>query len=427
METKKYCAFWYPTIFHQTNQINPIAGQPVVGIDISDKAESTYRLFLDVQETAEGNLVFETYNKAAGTNEKINVKTLTLTLEQHSNNGFSIYSYTEESIDFDHYLYKNVFYHHAKSLHHRHEVNHDSDSSLSALVIKDESFDPKDIFTQDNIVIQDYLLQYEVLFGEIYAKEISRRRQLFDKLIRSFKYFCGDEIKNRIKKSSSLLDLDKSIHVFYYSVLTQMGKVHRSHINYEPEVRGKRYYYKLIRKIRRIQGEYFQFFMQSLTTLCGNAAIEYTYCQTLLNSKYNTVIKPNIEFSSNEIRALHQYEENANTPVDQLLQRKDQSRKTANNILNSIRYIECVKYKCTNRTDEHIRYVLDKAEKSNKHSMYLSIAFGVITVISLVVTFVSMCHKESSTQGFEKNDNKVCLKCPPSCTPPEDFALLKSN
>lgn len=62
MKTKKYFAVWYPTLFHQTNQIKPIAGQPVVGIDISDKAESTFRLFLDVHETAKGDLVFETYN-----------------------------------------------------------------------------------------------------------------------------------------------------------------------------------------------------------------------------------------------------------------------------------------------------------------------------------------------------------------------------
>ena len=406
MKTKKYCAFWYPTIFHQTNQINPIAGQPVVGIDISDKAESTFRLFLDVQETEEGNLIFETYNKAVGTNEKINVKTLNLTLEQHSNNGFSIYSYTDESIDFNHLLYKNVFYHHAKSLHHQHEVNPESDSSLSALVIKDESFDPKDIFAQDNIVIQDYLIQYEVLFGEIYAKEISKRRQLFDKLIRSFKYFCGDEIKKRIKESSSLLDLDKDIHIFYYSVLTQLGKTHRLHTDYKPKARNKCYYYRLIRKICRIQGEYFQYFMQSLTSLCGNAAIEYTYCQTLLNSKYNTEIKPNIEFSSDEIRELHRYEENANASHNPLLQRKDKSRKTANNILNAVRYIECIKYKCANRTDEHIRYVLDVSEKANKRSKNWAIFFGVITVISLVVTLFSMCSKKSSTQESDRNDNK---------------------
>lgn len=406
METKKYFAVWYPTIFHQTNQIEPIAGQPVVGIDISDKAERTYRLFLDVHETDKGDLTFETYNKAVGSDEKINKETLTLTLEQHSNNGFSIYSYTNESIDLDHYLYKNVFYHHAKSLHHQHEVNSDSDSSLSALVIKDGTFDPNDIFVQDNIVIQDYLKQYEVLFGETYAKVISRRRQLFDKIIRSFKYFCGDEIKKRIKKSSSLLDLDKDIHVFYYSILTQLGRVHRSQIKYEPEVRGKRYYYKLIRKICRLQGDYFQYFMKSLTDLCGNAAIEFTYCQTLLNSKYNTEIKPDIALTADQVKLLHSAEKNNSTPEIKSLQRRDQSRKTANNILNAVRYIECVKYKCANRADEHIRYVLDEAEKSNRRSTILSIIFGAATFLSLVVTFFSMCPKKSSTQDSERNEKQ---------------------
>ena len=416
METKQYFAVWYPTIFHQTSQIRPIEGQPVIGIDISDKAESAFRLFLDVHETEKGDLIFETYNKTAGTDEIVNVKTLNFTLEQHSNNGFSIYSCANASIDLDHYLYKNVFYHHAKSLHHQHEVNSDSDSSLSALVIKDMSFDPKDIFQQDNIVIQDFLLQYEVLFGEIYAKEISKRRQLFDKLIRSFKYFCGNEIINRIKKASSLLDLDKDIHVFYYSLLTQLGKDHRSHINYEPKVRDKRYYYRLIRNIRRLQGEYFQYFMKSLTDLCSNAAMEYTYCQTLLNSKYNTEIKPDIELTSDQVKQLHSAEISNCSPDIRLLQRRDQARKTANNILNAIRYIECVRYKCANRTDEHIRYVLDKAEKSNKRSTILSIVFGVISVLSLVVTLFSMCPKKSSahddSERSEKNQTEVTTSVP---------------
>ena len=124
--------------------------------------------------------------------------------------------------------------------------------------------------------------------------------------------------------------------------------------------------------------------MTLLSTLCGNAAIEYTYCQTLLNSKYNTEIKPNIQFSIDEISQLRNSEDSIVCSSPELL-RKDLSRKIANNIQNAIRYIECVKYKCANRASEHIRNVLDEAEDANKRSLVLTIIFGIITFISLVV------------------------------------------
>lgn len=110
--------------------------------------------------------------------------------------------------------------------------------------------------------------------------------------------------------------------------------------------------------------------------------------------------------TSEQVKQLHLTKNNSSTPEIQLLKRQDQSRKTANNILNAVRYIECVKYKCANRTDEHIRYVLDESEKANKRSRIWAIVFGVITVLSLVVTLFSMCPKKSSTQDSDRNDNK---------------------
>jgi hypothetical protein len=388
---KQYCAFWYPTIFHQTDHINPIKGQPVSGIDISDKAQSSFRLFLDIQENENGDLTFITYNKAAGSNEKIGKKSLTLTLEKHSNNGFYIYSYETGDVDLHHYLYNNVFYHHAKSLHHQHEVNSDSDSSLAAMVIDEASFKPADIFVPNNIVIRDFLQQYEVLFGEIYAKTISERNRLFDKLLRTFNTIRSDEFKSKIKESSDneLLEIDEFIHKFYYTVLSHLGKSGRSPRDYTPTKHRKRHYYRLIKQIRRLQGAYYQKYVTLLSTLCGNAAIEYTYCQTLLNSKYNTEIKPNIQFSIDEISQLRNSEDSIVCSSPELL-RKDLSRKIANNIQNAIRYIECVKYKCSNRASEHIRNVLDEAEAANKRSLVLTIIFGIITFISLVVAIAQV-------------------------------------
>lgn len=407
MPEKRYCAFWYPTIFHQTSQIEPIKGRPVCGVDISDNAESSFRLFLDVKETEKGNLIFETYNKAAGTNEKINAKTLVLTLEQRSNNGFSIYSYENEEVDFNHYLYKNVFYHHAKSLHHQHEVNPDSDSSLTAVAIDDKSFQPQHILEHDNIVIQNYLLQYEVLFGEIYAKEISKRNHKYDKYLKTFNIVCEEKFKKKIHDTSpdSIEDIDKFIHKFYYSVLTQLGKNGEKYKDYTPKSHSRHYYNRLIRKICRLRSEYYKMYVALLSELCGNAEMEYTYCQTLINSKYNTKIKPDIEFSPEEIMLLRDAEKSED-PTAQLVLERDKLRKTANNIRNAIQYIECVKYKCLTRADEHIRYVLDESEKVNKRSRSWAIFFGVITVLSLVVTLVSMVSQKHPIKDCKSNEER---------------------
>ena len=63
---KRYCAFWYPTIFHQTDQIEPIKGSATEGVDISDHAEGSLKLFLDVEKDDNHNLIFKTYNKSGG-------------------------------------------------------------------------------------------------------------------------------------------------------------------------------------------------------------------------------------------------------------------------------------------------------------------------------------------------------------------------
>lgn len=384
---KCYCAFWYPTIFHQTDQIKPIKGFSTEGVDISDHANASLRLFLDVKEDESQNLIFTTYNISAGF--KVNEEELHLHLEQHSNNGFSVYSYQDEKVDFNDFLYGNVFYHHAKSLHHQHEVNPDSDSSLTAMSLGDSCFNPEDIFSPDNVVLQYYLLQYEELFGEVYAKEISERNHDFDDDFQVFRIIRSGEFVNKIRNSTpdEILKQDEKIHLFYYNILEIIGEGNDKKNEYVPKVHRLSYYKRMTRKIRRIQGKYYQVIITLLSELCNNAKMEYTYCKTLLNSKYNKEIKPYIEFSPEE-DALLKNADNNDRPDIQLLVKRDKARKSANNIINSISYIESVMNKCSSREEEHIRYVLEDARRSNMISFIVALISVFVTILSLVVAIL---------------------------------------
>lgn len=382
---KQYCAFWYPTIFHRTNAISSKRINAVTEIDISDNAEVGARLYLDINEDENGNLDFEMYKFVDGA-QRIVVRKIHLDLEKQSNNGFAVYSSLDTKIDLDDELFKNVFFHHAKSLRHDHEVNADSDSGLSAMVIKNANFDPQDILKQDNCVIQYYLKQYEELFGSRYAKKISDRNLFYDKLIKTFRIIRQNDFSRIFDgmDADSILKFDKDIHEYYDLARFMRGKI--QHLpDYKPKIHSMHYYKRLRRKIQKEQPLFYEKFEGQLKDLCENAMMEYTYCQTLLNSKYNTEIRHNIVFTPEEVLRLS---DEGNDDLN--LKRRDSSRKTANNIHNSIRYIRCIMYKCSNYADEHIRNVLGMADRTSCRAIWFSIFFGVITVISLIVALMAL-------------------------------------
>lgn len=382
---KQYCAFWYPTIFHHSSLIPSKRINAIKGVDISDNAEPGVRLYLDVNEDEDGNLDFEMYKSVDGS-QRVVIKKIHLDLEKQSNNGFAVYSCCDANVDLDDELFKNVFFHHAKSLRHDHEVNADSDSGLSAMVIKKGvSFDPHVIFEQDNCVIQYYLKQYEELFGSRYAKMISDRNLFYDKLIKTFRIFRQNDFLRKFDEldEDSALEFDKVIHECYFSAKFMTGESKRL-CNYMPKIHSKCYYRRLGRKIQKEQPLFYEKFVCQLKDLCENAMMEYTYCQTLLNSKYNTEIRHDIRFSSEEVSALAD-----GVKDNSILKRRDSSRKTANNIQNSMRYIRCIMFKCSNYADEHIRNVLSMADRTSRWAIWLSVFFGVITVLSLIVALMS--------------------------------------
>ncbi len=379
---KQYCAFWYPTIFHHTDAIAPKRSDAIKDIDISDEASASCRLYLDINEDSKGGIGFEMYKKEGS--ERVVVRKIHLDLEQQSNNGFAVYSNSDTDVDLNEDLFKNVFFHHAKSLRHNHEVNADSDSGLSAMVVIDSEFDPKDIFKHDNCVIQYYLKQYEELFGLHYAEMISDRNMFYDKMIKTFRVIRQNDFTKKFDEMSkeNILEFDKDIHTYYNSARFMAGGLQQMP-EYKPEIHSKFYYRRLRRKIPKVQRHFYEKYMTQLKGLCENAMMEYTYCQTLLNSKYNTEIRHDVKFTPAEVLSLS----NEDT-CDMSLKRRDLSRKMANNIQNSIRYIRCIMYKCSNYTDEQVKNELDWADQISQRSIVLSIIFGVVSILSLIVALI---------------------------------------
>lgn len=140
-----------------------------------------------------------------------------------------------------------------------------------------------------------------------------------------------------------------------------------------------------------------------LLTLCNNSLIEYTYCKTLLESKYNDSFKHDSEFSAIDFMWRNFKPE---------LREKDRCRKIAFNIRNSIRYIETAKRKCEvlqNRISETMldeihdlsstnTKLTEKVNKSNKRTTVLTWVSVGLGILSFLLGVWSVC--------LAKNDAK---------------------
>lgn len=391
MATKRYCVFWFPSIFHQTGLEVVDKSRKIDYVDISDQTEhSSFRLFLCIEETESGNLKFCTFTLAPDGVTRNERKCYILTKENESNNGFVVYSYEDDEIDFNDYFFSSILYHHAKSLRHNHEINHDSDSGLSAMPVLSDSFSPDDIFKQDNEAIQYYLCQYEHIFAEHYAYELSRKNRVYEKILSTlerFRQYRNPEKWQNLGDNDLRL-LEKAINVLIKEV-NEVGKDLLGRTGVITDVHGKKQCRKAIKELLCKQGRICHFLIMNILRLCDNAAVEYTYCKTLIESKYNTQIKHNTTLSRWECSIL-------NNPqlYDSLFEeckQRDLSRKTGNNIRNSVRYIQAIKEKYSNRTYELVDTMLTEADVLSKSSYRLTWIFGFATAISLVLAIVSLC------------------------------------
>lgn len=382
----------------------------------------------------------------------------TLKYVKHSRNGFVVYSYNLQELiksywefffkgnDAEKNLAKNVIekrighlpskkeiedfvverlflncYHNAKAFYHEHEVLHESDGRLKAYYktfhnAKDIHYLTKvpDINSRNHEVIDWYLFQYERQFIK-YAYDVSERyRKGVEHLTK---------IKKLVEKSREALKTDDLNKIHDSIVNLSWEKYCDENINgsqQKPIIEKKNFdelrhfHLSRLKKIKNIDEkkneikELLSNFMlpyenkryhekfDIIQNICNNAVTEYTYCKTLLGSKYNKDYCYDSVFSEEEVSLLNQYYEK-NISVRNKLIEKDCCRKRAFNIRNSIRYIEGIRKKCDSWRNlinadmfENIqelsvasREILKDSKKSGKRSEMLGFISVSIALIGI--------------------------------------------
>jgi len=110
--------------------------------------------------------------------------------------------------------------------------------------------------------------------------------------------------------------------------------------------------------------------------LCEGALTEYVYCKTLLESKYNSQVT-------------HNKIDLANKTESEVIE-FNKWRKKACNIRNAIRYIETVKYRCTNAHANGINMILKKADNLNHKASVWTIIGIIMSIVGLALTTVGI-------------------------------------
>lgn len=120
--------------------------------------------------------------------------------------------------------------------------------------------------------------------------------------------------------------------------------------------------YRKLRKIRLDTSKLTADSRNSVSQLCEGASTEYVYCKTLLESKYNTKVKP---YNGDKTA--------------------DEERRLACNIRNSMRYIETAKYRCANAQIGTTHSILMKAERLNRNAKIWTVLATILTIISIIL------------------------------------------
>lgn len=163
---QKYCVFWYPTIVHTKSEIiNPLQKT----IETSDDVGVRHQITLNLDPETNDLLI---KSESIGRNS-IEAR---LNFIESSRNGLHLYSYDlnsgSEEAKFIEASVDHIIYHMAKDFYHIHEINHDSDSTLRALIVKKEP----NIKSIDNDALMHFLKLYEIKFIA-YSKDIFFKNQ----------------------------------------------------------------------------------------------------------------------------------------------------------------------------------------------------------------------------------------------------------
>ena len=234
-----------------------------------------------------------------------------------------------------------------------------------------------------------FLSQYEQLFCRYYAEDISRNYKNFklrvDELQDVSRFYKIKKNDNRINKVFEYLKEQKRLLDGGSSELDNLRT---------PSVKGIRELVKYIERKRSIVLYKQMYYIQKL---CGNAATEYTYCKTLLESKYNKNHHHNTTFDDAEIDKLWK-SRHGGQACDEELKLRDCHRKMAFNIRNSMRYINGVRINCSAMGNELTQEIItqnqnmllmsDKVNKTSKILAWLSFALGIAGIVIGVLGYL---------------------------------------
>lgn len=242
------------------------------------------------------------------------------------------------------------FYHHAKQFYHEHETHSESDAKYNAYYYSEEREDGSrdylketpSLSKKNNPVINWYIDQFE--------RRIIENAETISKYYKEWSIVFKDtfNLKSRYAKaqagnnSDEILDLVGEIQIRNHTV-SQLGKSGLPEMPKFNEIsksidEQKDFLTKIYQDSFTIYVNELYEGLTALSKECTDSLIEYTYCQTLLGSKYNDDYKHGSAFSESELELF--------SHLHPSLIRRDFRRKKAFNIRNSIRYIEAIRQKC---------------------------------------------------------------------------------
>ena len=408
-ERKDYhCVFWYPRIYHK--ELGSLISE-TERTDISDGAELSFKRWLQIKiDSITGDLTVLSFAGSGSPDDTFTIKNAEITLRKvyDSENGFVVYSY---SLDFDKNRYtdrlffekknferllKTEIYHLAKSFYHKHEINHTSDSSLKSYIY--EGTDIKDlIFKLNHDPIIDYLNQFEELLNSS-AKTISSQNNAYDELYKFYKLFENSNYKSSKEKLIDFINADTNkAKEFFIS----------NDIQFEADMDERIIVNRrLLREVTndKIRYKHLNAQLNAINHECEHASMSYTYCKTLLESKYNTTYKHTTKIAPCELYILNTFRRNNKLIPKEDIQyiiNKDDNRKNAINIRNTIRYIECVKYKCSARATSEVDFYVNKLRRTEKRNTWFAILSIVLGLLSLGLAIVlNLPFNQSSNESL---------------------------
>ena len=299
-----------PTIFHKEivaktkEVINEEDGSDGF-FNLSDESP-TYSYYAKFELSENGDIVIHSKVQVSD-DEKEEFRTVLSLLPDQRKNGFVQYRFDESIIPENYRMpfkrnLTNAMYHKIKELYHEHECNTGKDSDLCPK-IQDEPFE---LDQNDNEALMGFLEDFSRLFCAN-AKSVSELNKRAKELFVEFRWV--QERVWELSKSDSL----------HWEDLREFYDLQHSTI----------------------------IVINTVSRLCENSSIEYTYCKTLLSSIYNKSFK----------------HDNTPNPAAADFEIQNNRRRSALNIRNAVRYIENIKYKNLNRQNELLQFLTEDVQK----------------------------------------------------------------